>query len=287
MKIEKIVLKLIPERIKRLIKEAIWQVLRERTSLTPQNITDLEVELKQLEYVLKRETTVWLPPPKHLQFRVVGSYVPEFIESGYKTFERFDQVVHSAAGRDLRSFEKILDFGCGCGRIIRGFRYYLPSNHLYGTDIDSEAIAWLKENGKGMGEFSTNPHMPPTAYEDNLFDLIYSVSIFTHLPEDMQFAWLGELRRITKPGGYLILTTHGEKHYSRLPAQSLKIMKAKGFYYNPEDDVATDGLPSFYRVAYHSPEYIRREWLKYFDIVNVLEMGLEDHQDIILLRKPV
>jgi len=43
--------------------------------------------------------------------------------------------------------------------------------------------------------------MPPMSYEDNMFDFVYSISIFTHLPEDMQFAWLQELQRITKPGG--------------------------------------------------------------------------------------
>ena len=276
MEIAKSILKLIPEKIKQTIKDAIWQLL---------NVTDLNVELKELQYVLKSETKVWLPPPKHLQFRSVGSYVPEFLESGYRTFDRFDNLLQSAVNKKTRDFEKILDFGCGCGRIIRAFRHHLPANCLYGTDIDSEAIAWLKGNCNGMPEFSVNPHLPPTAYVDDMFDLIYSVSIFTHLPEDMQFAWLGELRRIAKPGAYLILTTHGEKQYSGLPSKSLKIIEEKGFYYDPYIDWAPEGLPSFYKVAFHSQAYIRREWSKYFNIVRFVPQGLDNQQDIILLQK--
>jgi SAM-dependent methyltransferase len=275
VKLATAILRLIPEKIKRIIKDGLWQLL---------NVTDLQVELKQLESVLKRETKVWLPPPKHLQFRSVGSFVPDFIESGYRTFDTFENVLQSSVKKSISNFGKILDFGCGCGRIIRAFRNHVPAEYLYGTDIDPDAIAWLKENCKGMAEFSVNPHLPPTSYTDNMFDLIYSVSIFTHLPEDMQLAWLSELRRIARPEAYLILTTHGEKQFSQLPVESLKIIQEKGFYYDGNVDWAVEGLPSFYKVAYHSEQYIRREWSKYFNVVKFVPQGLDNRQDIILLQ---
>ena len=188
-------------------------------------------------------------------------------------------------GRDLSGFNNILDFGCGCGRIIRALRCHLPTHHLYGTDIDSEAIEWLKNNYNYVAEFSLSSHTPPMPYKDNMFDFIYSISVFTHLPEDMQFAWLEELRRVEEPGGYLILTTHGEKHYQKLAPEKLKIMYEKGFYYNDDENIFTEGLPMFYKVSYHSINYITKEWKKYFDIIRFIPRGLEDHQDIILLQK--
>jgi ubiquinone/menaquinone biosynthesis C-methylase UbiE len=276
MEIGKIIVNLVPEKIKRIIKDGLWQLL---------NITDLQVELKQLESVLKHETMLWLPPPKHLQFRSVGSFVPDFIESGYRIFDIFDELLRSTVNKNISSFETILDFGCGCGRIIRAFRTILAAKQLYGTDIDPDAIAWLKDNCKGMAEFSVNPHLPPASYADNMFDLIFSVSIFTHLPEDMQFGWLNELKRIAKSGAYLILTTHGEKQYPGLTSKSLKVFEEKGFYYDADLDWAPEGLPSFYKVAFHSEEYIRREWSKYFNILNFVPKGLDHSQDIILLQK--
>ena len=184
----------------------------------------------------------------------------------------------------LDGFKTILDFGCGCGRIVRAFRHFLPSQNLYGTDIDPEAIEWLKTNYRDIAEFGVNPYLPPMSYKEETFDFIYSISIFTHLPEEMQFAWLEELRRITKPGGYLILTTHGETYYEKLPPEKQTIIKKKGFYYNEDESLKTEGLPVFYKVAYHSHHYIRKEWRKYFDILKMIADGL-DHQDIILLQK--
>jgi len=50
-------------------------------------------------------------------------------------------------------------------------------------------------------------------FEDGFFDLIFSVSIFTHLPEKMQIAWLEELRRASKPGALVLSSVHGELWY--------------------------------------------------------------------------
>lgn len=276
MKLATAILNLIPERIKRIIKEGLWQLL---------NVTDLQIELKQLESVLKREANVWLPPPKHLQYRSVGSFVPDFIESGYRAFNTFQNVLQSSANKNILTCEKILDFGCGCGRIIRSLRNNLSAGYLYGTDIDPDVIAWLKENYKGMAEFSVNPHLPPTLYADEMFDLIYSVSIFTHLPEDMQFAWLNELKRIAKPGAYLIFTTHRQNQHYIWSLTPQKIFEEKGFYYDAEVDWAPEGLPSFYKIAFHSEEYIRKEWSKYFNVLNFFPNGLDNTQDIVLLQK--
>jgi ubiquinone/menaquinone biosynthesis C-methylase UbiE len=177
----------------------------------------------------------------------------------------------------------ILDFGCGCGRNIRSVKQMLPSSTLFGCDIDEEAITWLRQNYKPVGEFYANSHHPPTQYSDNMFDLIYSIYIFTHLPEDMQFVWLEELRRITRPGGYLFLSLHGAKHYSHLNPAEIRIMKEKGFYY--KNFGLTDGLPEFYQTAFHAHEYIRREWSSYFDVIAISTLGLDNNHDTVLLQK--
>ena len=108
----------------------------------------------------------------------------------------------------LEASSTILDFGCGCGRVISSLSK-LTGAQLFGTDIDAEAIEWCNRSLPSVGKFSVNDKLPPFPFDDNAFDLVYSISIFTHLPEDMQFAWLGELNRVLKPSGYAILTTHG------------------------------------------------------------------------------
>jgi SAM-dependent methyltransferase len=150
-----------------------------------------------------------IPPPTHLQERVVGAFHPEFISSG-ETIVRNLRDVLRREQRDLSSFSSILDFGCGCGRVTRTLHYRITAEQrLFGIDIDPEAIAWCQANDGHIATFDCNPHAPPTRFDDGAFDLVYSGSVFTHLPEDLQWAWLKELHRITRPGAYLALTFHG------------------------------------------------------------------------------
>jgi SAM-dependent methyltransferase len=197
-------------------------------------------------------------------------------EDAYRTFVS----LLARIGKSFADFRTVLDFGCGCGRIIRAMKRNEPDIAFHGTDIDAEAIAWLKGNYGRIGEFSVLPHRPVTSYADNSFDFIYGISVFTHLPEDMQFEWLAELSRIAKPGAVLLLTTHGQKRWGRFTGKEADIMKTKGFYYR--EAPATDGLPEFYKNTYHSHSYIQQNWSRYLDIARTIELGIGNHQDVVL-----
>ena len=246
-------------------------------------ISDADALLKQSLSVIHHELNIPPVPPKHLQVRVVGGYVPGFIESGFGTFEDLNEVLKTA-GKSLNDFESILDFGCGCGRNIRALHTRLPSATLCGMDIDGEAIRWLTQNYSSFGTFTLAPHIPPTTLEDSRFDFIFGISVFTHLPEELQFAWLKELRRISKPRGYLILTTHGANHYRNMEPAILRVMESKGFFYRDSGYGQGIALPEFYQNTYHSHDYVRREWVKYFDILDIKALGMGNHQDTVLLR---
>ena len=248
---------------------------------------DNEVMLRQLLGILRWELKVPPPPPKHLQVRVVGGYVPEFLSSGFTTIYPMLRKALLPSGKTPEDFRTILDYGCGCGRGVRALATLLPESRIHGTDIDGEAIAWLKANYSRFGEFAVAPHRPPTAYADGTFDLIFGISVLTHLPEDLQFLWLEELLRITAPGGYVILTTHGEKHYADRSSEVVEIMRTKGFYYSDfgHNYGKSISLPDFYQTAFHSHDYIRREWGRLFEVVEITTRGIDDHQDVVLLHK--
>jgi SAM-dependent methyltransferase len=220
--------------------------------------------------------------PAHLRLRVSGSaeYAP-FIAAGLVMASNLVKAIPDSAA--LTNDGYVLDFGCGCGRIAPFFKK-LRQCRLYGTDIDVEAIDWCDANLQSVGTFQTNEFLPPFRYDSGMFDLVYSVSIFTHLPEDMQFAWLSEIRRVTKPGSYALLTVQGKWLFPGEHAtdQQAGDYEAKGFSYLEGD--LTAGLPEFYRTTIHSDHYVRSRWSEFFEIETVIHRGVNNHQDIVVCR---
>ena len=223
-----------------------------------------------------------IPPPEHLQSRVIGKFSPRFISSG-ETIVSDLRAILTHGDRALESFSSILDFGCGCGRVLRTLYHHArPDQRLFGTDIDAEAIAWCSANYGKAATFDCNPTMPPMCYVDDQFDFVYSVSVFTHLPEDMQWAWLSELKRITKAGAHLALSFHGVNYYSRLEGELKAEFDRTGFVYGKF--APTPGLPDFYHTAWHSYDYIRSRWSEVFDILHIQPRGFDGLQDVVLCR---
>jgi len=124
-------------------------------------------------------------------------------------------------------------------------------------------------------------------YEDTTFDLIFAISVFTHLDEAYQHAWLQELKRVAKPGAIIILTVHGGYCIDGLPPLYQERVHSSGFMYltGATGKLKLDQLPDFYQTTFHTKEYILREWATYFDIVNYVKRGINNHQDAVLLRK--
>jgi SAM-dependent methyltransferase len=236
-------------------------------------------------------------PPAPLIGRVIGSESAElFASSGTATISEWTRVL-AVAERTFRDFPRIVDFGCGCGRTIRHLRPLLhDSQELIGIDVDREAISWLTDNYPSVIGHSIATH-PPCALGSDSVDLVVNQSVFTHLPEEAQFAWLAELHRIVKPGGFLILSFHGRSVWEGLEAplravgkipeaeELANALRTKGFHYTRGRNSLEQALPEYYGVTLHSIDYVAREWSRWFSIVVWLPRFSLKHQDVVLLRK--
>jgi SAM-dependent methyltransferase len=117
--------------------------------------------------------------------------------------------LESLLGADW-SFEgkRVLDFGCGAGRTLRHFLGEAAAGtEVWGADIDAPSIDWLAGNlCPPLHAVRCGP-APPLPFADGSFDLVWALSVFTHLVEPM--AWLAELHRVLAPGGCLIASYMG------------------------------------------------------------------------------
>ena len=209
-------------------------------------------------------------PPAELRYRVSSSPdAQNFITIGKKCAADIESALRRV-GCDLAKLERILDFGCGCGRTLIHMKELAPHAQFDGTDIDARAIDWCKEHLR-FATFKVGQASPPTDYAPDSFDFIYAISVFTHLDAPYQFQWLEELRRIAKPGGVLLLTVDSS------------LAGGKDFVFQRSYE---DGLfPAWYQNAFHSEKYVRENFGRYFEVLGYLPRGMNEHQDVVLLRK--
>lgn len=221
-------------------------------------------------------------PPPHLMRRVIGYDSPALFQcSGLTSFGDFLAPILRHCRLD--KLKRVLDWGCGCGRVTRHL-LSMPGD-VFGCDIDREAVEWCHQHLE-RGSFRHIDPWPPTPYEDGFFDLVFGYSVFTHLSRDAQDAWLAELKRIISPGGYLLASIHGECAASfGLRDEACRLLR-NGIY-DQTTDPALDGIApnGYYRMTYQTKDYTARRWSKYFDIIDFIEMGMNNYHDLVVMRR--
>jgi len=221
-------------------------------------------------------------PPDKLIYLVLGSEdISWFLRSGELGVKSMQEILENK-GLSLDEFEAILDFGCGVGRVMRHL-HHINGPCLFGTDYNQDLIAWCHKNLK-FADFRTNPLVGPLDYQDERFDFIYALSVFTHLSEPQQDFWIKELSRVIKPGGYLFLTVHGKEFYlpQILVEDRERFLQGELVVYGGERE------GSNICTAFHPEEYVRRKMAKDLIIVDFVPQGAAGNprQDVYLFQNP-
>lgn len=216
-------------------------------------------------------------PPAHLQVLVAGAAVASFGMDGAA------QTIRELLSRNdylIEDRRSILDFGIGCGRIARHWAE-LSGPELHGCDYNSTLTAWCASNLPFVA-VATNELEPPLGYEDDAFDLVYALSVFTHLREDLQFAWIDELARVLEPGGLLLFTVHGAATTDRLDGPELGRFD-DGELVERFSGSSGSNLCS----VFHPESWVRKRLLRDFTVVDVIRgdaPGMGSH-DVYLARR--
>jgi SAM-dependent methyltransferase len=208
----------------------------------------------------------------------------EYLERGEETRGLLERVLPedwSWAGK------AVLDFGCGAGRAIRHLAPLAPETELWGSDIDPRCIEWDREHLSPPISFVVNGEAPPLPLPDARFDLVYAISVFTHITRHWA-AWLVELDRVLAPGGRIVATFMGEGMYEAVAGEPL--------------DEATVGMSVYQEgqgwdlggpMVLHSPWWIEEHWGRLFEIERLLPRGFDprspaperDDHGAVVLRK--
>jgi SAM-dependent methyltransferase len=212
--------------------------------------------------------------PDDPQQQALAEMAPEFdprdLERTWLTLGRGARTwLLEVAGADFSlEGKRVLDFGCGVGATLRHFLDLADSTELHGCDIHEPSIEWLRANLSPPLHVITNGEVPPLAYPDEHFDVIWGISVFSHVVHHWS-EWLLELHRILKPDGRLILSYMGKG--------SATLLAGPPWHDDWDDDrigrnVLALGNPWDWGgpVAFHSEWWLRAHWGRAFRILRLV-----------------
>ena len=139
----------------------------------------------------------------------------------------------------------------------------------YATDYNPALIEWCR-SALPFAEFSVNQLEGELRYEDSQFDFAYAISVLTHLTIPQQQAWMSELFRVLRPGGYLYITVHGLMADRLTPEEQAAFETGNPVVFG-EGQAGTNICASF------CPEpFMRTVLAKDFTVVDYIPLGAQD-----------
>ena len=247
----------------------------------------LNVAFRRYErYSARRTSSTTMPetklpvPPAQLLYQVAGSAdATWFLTCGEAVFGVIDELLRRR-GVPLSQLKRVLDFGCGCGRVLRWW-HAVDGPSINGCDYNPAMVAWCTAN-LPFARVEPNGLVPPLRYADAMFDCVYAISVFTHLSADLQTRWMAELKRIVAPGGWLLVTTQGTNFVDSLSTDE-RARFARGELVVHYDEASGSNLCN----AYHPEAFVRGAWSAGFRVAEFLPAGARPNvlQDVYLLQK--
>ncbi len=241
--------------------------------------------LGPVEALAEAEDGLPLPPPEMIAL-VAGLAKPEEFHRYGRYAATWIAEMLSRNGVQPKELGRMLDFGCGCGRVARHWPAFTGAE-VHGCDYNPYLVRWCSAH-LDSGEFRVNGLEPPLPYEDDFFDCVYSLSIFTHLEADLQVPWMEELTRVVRPGGLMLHTFHGRSRVEYMRAHEGEHERIAPGFEAGELVVIDSGQSGGSGCAvYHPERYIREVLARNLEIVDYSPAGaLDIQQDAVLFRRP-
>jgi SAM-dependent methyltransferase len=219
-------------------------------------------------------------PPADMIGLVGGTMSPgSFFESGASTARWITEMLQENGTR-IQDRAAILDFGCGCGRVIRHWREATGAS-LHGTDYNPHLVAWCRAN-LSFADFYVNGPEPPLPHPDGTFDFIYAISVLTHLQESSQKSWMTELTRVLKHGGRLLVTVHGRSYLDWLDRAESKRFESGDVVVRQSELSGSDFCATF-----HPEKFVRDVLGQGLEMLDYSTAPTRDaRQDAVLFCKP-
>jgi SAM-dependent methyltransferase len=151
---------------------------------------------------------------------------------------------------EVASTARIIDFGCGHGRVMRWLRAAFPNSDIVGVDVSESGVSFCAKSFGAIPLLSpidlrAFPYVEPA-------DIVWSGSVITHLRESAAETYLDLLIKLLRPCGVAIFSTHGreplrwilERGFNYIQGQSQEPM-LRGYYSSGYGFSSYKGTPDY------------------------------------------
>lgn len=158
--------------------------------------------LPPVQMILDNKIGHWSPDTVHDEFREIGEGV----------------IGNMIAHHFIKPDSRVLDVGCGLGRMARALVPFLDGGEYVGMDVTKSSVDWCSSAYARLPNFrfvhadvfstTYNPASKVKAedftfpFPDGHFDFVWSTSLFTHLLQHQVDNYLKEMARVMKVGAY-------------------------------------------------------------------------------------
>lgn len=220
----------------------------------------------------------------------VGSYKDyskvylAYFNMGHILWNTFKQMCIQQFG-SLDKVNNILDFASGYGRLTRYMVLEIPSEKIWVSDIKSNAIEFSKKEFHVNGFTST--YEPEELTIPQKFDIIYVVSLFSHLPDSTFGPWLEKLYNSLSDDGILAISVHDEAMLENKLSKEYQYheLSEEKFFNYLDDNIQSSNT---YGTMIINEAYLQRKFKK-LGIENGnyarFKKQIGNHQDLYIISK--
>lgn len=160
---------------------------------------------------------IFLKPDEILESDEYSQTDPHGVKSGLETaFQKnrlaCNQHLIETIATNLSHNPKVLDIGCGEAHITNKIQEILPDAQICGLDHSLSAIITATTNCPIIEFCVANVYHPP--YTNGYFDIVVCNNVWEHVSDPIML--LKQIKRITKPHGYLVLSTPNKYRFGNL-----------------------------------------------------------------------
>ena len=215
-------------------------------------------------------------------FGAWSSPMRDYLADGWRTLSEL-MLLLEQAGRPLVGFKNVLEFASGHGRFTRHLARAIGAQRVTVSDVVAGAVDFSRAHFGVQGFDSAR--LPQDVQWPQQYDLVFVLSLFSHLPHATWKPWLARLWEAVAPGGVLVFSTHGAEAVRRAGVA----LDAEGYFFAPSSESNAIDVQE-YGTAFTSEDFVRAALAECAPGAQLLRFAptwFWTHQDAFVVQKTV